>query len=299
MLLHLLSLIISISGWAALEDCWNSSKTFYDCGQYGRGGGRSAQATGSDSFISNAAFLPTGKTPFGIEGVFSDRSFFSDRSRLQFSTIKGFNGIGFGLGNWTKGSFFAPNFHDHFYDTDFQSDYIAAEGANSANLGLRLGMAIRLPTARILPKRINFSVGGSVGQTEVKGSYSKQIGAVAQLYFLGLGYSQSFERISISLPRPRVDLLSVGIFLRNIYLGHSQQTVKSLAGKTRVKYYLLSYEHPKWALLLGVKNYIDHRGIEQNWPLAKLNRKIGQRFGVSYIYGLFPFSHSVGLQLFL
>jgi hypothetical protein len=183
-------------------------------------------------------------------------------------------------------------------DTEFQNDYLNYLGNQKSKLGIRLGTAIRLPT-KFLPKNINFSIGGSIGQGEVSGTLSKQLGAIAKIYFIGIGYSQSFERLSIALPRPRVDLLSGGLFIRSFYLGYSLQTVKSNTTKTNAKIYIFSWDHPKWSLLLGVKNYLDHRGIEQNWMLGKINRKLSNRIGVGYIYGLYPLSHSLSLQIFL
>lgn len=294
-MLKLLPLLFVFSGVSQAQDCWNLERSFYDCSA--NSGSGASYANNGDALNSNAAGLPVQPSPIGLEGIWSNRAT-SGKAKLEVSTIKGFEGIGFGVGSWSEGSFSSPNFRDHYLSTVWNQHYRDYETAKNNGWGTRLGAALKLPF-RFLPKKIALSVGGSLGIGNVQYSSSRQIGIVVRLYFLGLGFSRSFERLTVAIPRPTIDQFSSGLYLGPIFLGYSNQTIKSVLGKTYSNTYTLHWQISETSLYLARKTYKDYRELPQTWDTFKISSWVSKHLSLGYQYGLYQNSHSASLQLSL
>lgn len=297
-MLFFLSLILLIPQAQAKSECgWNDSRTFFSCDDVSKASTGATIPIIGDILQNNPAGLPSFPTPLGVEGTFSNRSFPGKKAKFSASLIKGFEGIGFGLGSWSDGTFSAPDFRNHFYSTTEEVDYKAYEANPPSDLGLRLGTSVKIPP-RFIPRGIDFSVGGSVGFSRVKNSYSPQFGAVLRLLDIRLGYSRSFDRISTLLPKARVDVASIGLDLGAFYLGYSYVLTRTIVNRTHANNYLLRLDSGRWVIFGAVKLQKDHRGDSFTWPTAGIQRKLGSRLGVGYVYGLYRYSHSALLQFY-
>lgn len=290
-------LIFSAQPAYAERDCWNADRTTYDCNQGGGGVTKKSVPTAGDVIQSNPAALPVHHTGFGLEGIVSNRSDPTGKMKFAGSTIKGFEGIGFGIGSWSEDTFSAPDFRNHFLGTTYAQDYRNYETDSSKAQSFRLGTSVRLPLG--LPNGMELSVGGSLGQGRVKKSLARQTGLVLRMFMFGFGYAQSYEKLSIALPHPRVDTFSTGIFLYSLFFGYYTNTVKSVAGKTYSNTYAANWETSKWTFYGAIKSYKDYRDIPQTWFTGKVQRTFGKRLGFGYIYGFYQRSHSISMQLYL
>jgi hypothetical protein len=228
--LALAILALSPANASAKRSCWNSDKTFYDCSAGSEGAlGVSAPVIG-DTLDTNPANLPTESSPFGIEAIYSDRTSPHGKPGLGFSTVKGFDGLGFGVGAWSKGTFNAPDFAPHFIGVEPEK-YRAFELKEKKIPGIRLGTTVVLPSL-FLPSFIRLSIGGSVGFGQVSGKPSTQVGAVVRLWRLGVGYSENYERLSEQLPSNRISVFSAGIFLGPVYANYAHTVMRSSLNRT-------------------------------------------------------------------
>lgn len=292
-MLKLFFLFFTLSAHA--QDCWNLERSFYDCSS--NPGSGASHANNGDALNTNAAGLPVQPSPIGLEGIWSNRTSTGD-AKLDVSTIKGFEGIGFGVGSWSEGSFPSPNFRDHYLGTTWRQQFVDYETAKNNGWGTRIGAAVKLPF-RFLPKKIAVSVGGSIGVGNVEYSSSRQIGMIVRLYFLGIGYSRSFERLTVAIPRPTIDQFSSGLYLGPIFLGYSNQTIKSVLGKTYSSTYTFHWQISETSIYLARKNFKDYRELPQIWDTIKLSTWVSKHIGIGYQYGLYPDSHSASVQVSL
>jgi hypothetical protein len=251
-----------------------------------------------DTLGGNPAALPTLPTPFGIEGLASSRSSPKRKTGFSTTTVKGFEGFGFGIGSWTDGTFSAPDFPAHFLGSVASEAYLHYQQDPPSALGLRLGTTAVLPQGPF-PKGMRISLGGSVGLGRIRGQVSPQFGGLVKFFFLGLGYSESYERISEFLPNTRISTISAGLPLGPLYAGFSRVRLKSVVNKTYANVYSLRWNGPKWTFFGNAKIQRDHRGEPDRWIRGGLQRRIGKRLGLGYEYGLYRYSHSAILQIYL
>jgi hypothetical protein len=294
----LLASLLLLPAPLAMANCWNADKTFYHGCADGSSGaiGASAPLLG-ETMESNPASLPTQPTPFGIEALFSDRSAPKGERKLSFSTVKGFDGIGFGLGSWSSGTFSAPDLPQHFLGSSFSEEFNTFQSTSSGSPGIRIGTTALLPRGPF-PPNIRFSLGASAGLGRVKGDWAPQLGALARISLLGIGYSESFERIAHYLPRIRVSIFASGLQLGQFYLGYSRSRVRSEAGSTFSSLYGLRFLPGKWTFHGGLKLQRDHRGSRDAWFRGGITRQLGRRFSAGYEYGIYRHSHSGALRAF-
>lgn len=278
------------------QQCWNSDRSFYDCSSGGGAVGVSAPVVG-DTLESNPANLPVQEAPFGVEVLGSDRSSPMGKPKVNFGLVKGFDGLGFGIGSWSKGTFSAPDFPQHFLGTSGSDYYRTYEKEDKSVLGLRLGTAVVMPKA-LFPKFLRVSVGGSVGFGQVRGDYSPQVGLVMRIFSLGVGYSENYEQLSVDLPRNRISIFSSGIFLGRVFLGYSYSTIRSSLNRTYSNSAFVRVPFAKWVAHGGLKFQKDHRGQQDHWHRAGLLRKLGKHFSLGYEYGYYRYSHSLLMQVF-
>lgn len=294
----LIALFASHPARADDSDCWNSDHSIYNCDEGGGGAvGASAPLIG-DTLESNPAALPTSPTPFGLETMWSDRSAPAGKKKFSVSTIKGFEGIGFGIGAWSDGTFSAPDFPAHFLSSSALAEYKEYERNPPSVIGIRLGTTVVLPKF-LFPKFMRVSVGGSAGLGRVTGEVAPQVGALASIYGLGVGYSESFERLSKALPKTRISNFAVGFPLGPLYLGYTYAVIRSSVNRTFANLYGIRFTSGGWTLHGGWKSQKDHRGAMDAWSSAGLRRQLGKRFGLGYEYGYYRYSHSAVLQIFL
>jgi hypothetical protein len=300
--MRILLLALMLPTLAQAKDCgWNSERTNYNCDGFFSGAavGGSAPLMG-DSLEGNPAALPTQPTPFGLEGVFSDRSAPRGKPKFSVSTVKGFDGFGFGIGSWSEGTFGAPDFDNHFLGSAARAEFQAYQRNPSSVIGFRLGTTVVLPQGPF-PKGIRVSVGGSLGLGRVYGKLAPQWGVLVKFFFLGLGYSESHERLSDALPKNKIITMSAGLPLGPLYLGYSQITVKSSVNRSKANVLSARWTSPLWTLYGNAKLQKDHRGEPDSWIRAGLQRRFGKngRFGAGYEYGLYRYSHSAIFQFYL
>lgn len=297
----LIFLLLPASAFAdSGTDCgWVGDHIDYACGIEANGpaAGASAPLLG-DSLGDNPAALPSEPTPFGLEGRFDSRQAPDGSSGLSGTTVKGFDGIGFGVGSWSYGTFSAPDFDNHFLDSSVNSAYQAYRLHPPSSLGIRLGAAVVLPKS-LLPKGMRLSVGGSLGLGRVSGELAPQAGVLLRIYGLGLGFSNSYEHLSTSLPRVVVSTYSIGFGIIGFYLGYSYQRMQSDVNVTFANIASIRLPTPHWTFYAAVKWQKDQRGFPDSWTQAGVTRKLSRRFGVGYEYGEYRFSHSAILQLYL
>lgn len=282
------------------ESCgWNADRSFWSCGA-GYGGGSTGGSSSSinQAVESNPANLPVDPTSFGLEGAFANRSSPEGKSKFSVSTIKGFEGIGFGIGSWTEGSFSAPDLPNHFLASAAWQEYLDYQRNPPSVLGIRLGSSIKVPK-KLLPKGIRVAFGGSLGLGRVSGDVSPQFGVIASVFGLGLGYSHSFERISRTLPPINVSTIAAGLNFGAIYLGYSRIKTHSIVNDTYANVVGIRYTSLRWTFFTNAKLQKDHRGKPDTWIYAGALRKLGTRFGVGYEYGVYRYSHSALLQIYL
>jgi len=283
----------------AAPSCWNANKTVYNCDSNGGGGslGASAPLIGN-TLGSNPAALPTAPSPFGLEGVYSDRANPNGRPKLSVSTIKGFEGIGFGIGSWSEGTFIAPDFPQHFLSSAAYREFLAYQSNPPSVLGLRLGTTILLPQGPF-PNGIRFSLGASGGLGRVRGNWSPQVGVLARIFGLGLGYAENYERLSRQLPSTRISTFAAGFHLGPLYFGYTYNTIRSSVNRTFANSYSMRLNLGKLIFHGAVKTQKDHRGAPDSWENAGLLWRMGTRIGAGYEYGLYRHSHSGVLHLYL
>jgi hypothetical protein len=282
---------------AKAKDCWNDPSTYFSCqGDSSSGVGISAPVLG-DTIESNPANLPVEHTPLGLEVLASDRSL-TKKSKLNFSTVKGFSGLGVGVGSWSKGTFQAPDFQPHFLGTAYEAEYKEFERKESNVPGFRLGTTFIIPKS-LFPRFMRVSLGGSLGLGQVSGEVTPQVGMLVRISKLVLGYSENFEHLSLSLPRSRISVLSGGIFIGRNYFGYSYSTMSSSLKRTHSQNVTMAIPIGKWSAHGGWKFQRDHRGRNDNWYRAGLLRKLSRRFSLGYEYGYYRNSHSALLQIFL
>lgn len=293
-----LTLAFAIAQPAHADDsCWNAGRTQYNCAKGSSGSlGVSAPLLG-DTLDSNPANLPTVPVPFGLEFLLHDRTSPLGKPGIGFATVKGFDGLGFGVGSWSKGTFAAPDFAPHFLGPE-PDKYRAYELRERFIPGIRVGTTVVLPKL-FFPKFFRVSVGGSLGFGQVSGEAATQVGAVMRLGPLGAGYSENFERIARDLPRNRISVFSAGIFLGQVYASYSHALMRSPLNRTFTHTVGLRLPFKRWVAHGGWKWQRDHRGEKDNWHRAGLQRKLGKRFALGYEYGYYRYSHSLGLQVFL
>lgn len=280
----------------ANEECWNSERTFYNCSA---GGGAKAGASApliGDTLESNPAALPTAPTPFGIEAAYNDRSSPHKKPKVSFSTVKGFEAMGFGVGSWSDGTFTAPDFPQHFLGTEQEQNFLAYQNNPRSVLGLRIGGTILLPKGP-LPKGIRFSVGASAGFGRVAGEWAPQVGVLMMLFGIGLGYSQSYEHLSALLPRNIIHTGSAGFHLGKIYLGYTYSEIRSRVKRSFANTGSLRLSLGKWILHGAAKFQKDHRGASDSWHRAGIQRRFGA-LGLGYEYGTYRYSHGAVVQLY-
>ncbi|MGE3261590.1 MAG: hypothetical protein AB7K68_07425 [Bacteriovoracia bacterium] len=282
------------------EDCgWNADKSFWSCdGSFSSASVGGSSSRLGDSVESNPAALPTIPTPFGVEGMYTDRSFPAGKAKFSGSTIKAFEGIGFGIGSWSEGSFAAPDLPSHFLGSSSLEEYKQYEMNPPSSLGLRLGTSVAFPK-KLFPKGIRLSVGVSGGKGRTHGDWSPQAGVLLRIFGIGLGYSESYERISTLLPKITVSTLAVGFPVGPFYLGYSRIAVSSSVARSFADVVGLRFTKAKWTLYGNMKFQRDHRGNPDTWHRFGIQRRLGTRFGVGYEYGLYRYSHSALLQLYL
>lgn len=293
-------LFLLLSAPAFAEECgWNSDHSFWSCDgpTYAASAGGGAP-TISDSLDNNPASLPTDETPFGLEGMYSNRAFPDAKGKFSASTVKGFEGVGFGIGSWSEGTFGAPDFPAHFFGTGQEANYKEYEANPPGNLGLRLGSSVKLPK-KWMPKGTRLSFGLSLGQGRTRGDWAPQAGVLLKVHGLAVGFSQSYEKLSNLLPRVTVSDISVGIPYGPFYFGYSHFILSSSADRTTANVFALRFTKNRWTLFGNLKTQLDHRGEPDAWHRAGIQRRIGKRFGLGYEYGLYRYSHSLILQLFL
>jgi hypothetical protein len=61
--------------------------------------------------------------PFGFELRGSDHSAPKGEKRLDVTLVKGFDGLGFGVGSRSKGTFSAPDFPQHFLGSSYFQEF--------------------------------------------------------------------------------------------------------------------------------------------------------------------------------
>jgi hypothetical protein len=286
--------------FAGAETCgWNPDHTFWSCGSgYGGGSAGGSSPSINNAVESNPADLPVGPTPFGLEGDFYNRSSPAGKPKFSFSTVKGFEGIGFGIGSWTEGTFGAPDLATHFLSSAVWQPYQQYEANPPSVTGIRLGTGVRL-LPKLLPTGIRLAVGGSLGLGRVSGDVSPQAGAIVSLLGLGLGYSQSFERISRSLPAITVSTYSVGLNISFLYLGYYYIVLHSIVNETYANVAAIRLTSSRWTLFSNAKFQKDHRGTPNTWTYSGVLRKFGNRIGIGYEYGFYRYSHTAILQIYL
>lgn len=291
-----------LSPAAQAKDCgWNSDRSSYNCDDVASKGaiGGSAPLIGN-TLESNPAALPVDPTPFGIELTLSNRSSPKKKPNFSVSTIKGFEGIGFGIGSWSEGTFGAPDFDNHFLGSSHYREFQTYQEDPPSVLGLRIGTTIVLPRGP-LPKGIRFSLGGSLGLGRVSGRTSPQAGVLMKFYFLGLGYAQSFDQLSPSLPKTKIHTYAAAIPIGKFFLGYTYQVLKSSVNETYANTYSLRFSPKNWNFYGALKKQKDHRGHPDNWIRAGLQHRFGKKgtFGLGYEYGQYRYSHSMILQWYL
>jgi hypothetical protein len=299
-LILLLFLLPTLAFAKSGSDCgWVGDHIDYDCGvdTDGPAAGASAPLLG-DTLGDNPAALPSGSTPFGIEGRFDSRQAPGGTPGFAGTTVKGLGGFGFGVGSWSYGTFSAPDFDNHFLDTSAGDAYLAYQLHHTGTLPMRFGAAVVLPPS-FLPKGVRLSLGGSLGLGSVSGELAPQIGVLLRIYWLGLGFSNSYEHLSTALPRVVASRLSVGLGLGVFYLGFAHQRLHSDVNTTSANTISIRLPSPKWTLFAGHKWQLDQRGLPDSWEQAGVIRKLGRHFGIGYEYGEYRFSHSAILQLYL
>ena len=282
----------------AAGDCgWNEDKSFWSCGgSSGAVSGNSSPGVG-DAVEGNPAALPAHPMPLGLEGTFSNRGSATNKAKVSVSTVKGFDGIGFGIGSWSERTFGAPDFDTHFQSSSYLKEFSDYQRDPPSTLGLRLGSSVRFPRA-LLPKGLYISAGGSLGLGRVSGHWSPQVGLLARLGVVGMGYSKSYEKIYATLPQIAISVLGAGMQLGVLYLGYSHIELSSAAGSSRANLYGLRFDLQQWTLYGNIKAQQDHRGAPDNWVRAGLQRRF-RRLGLGYDYGLYRHSHSAVLQFYL
>lgn len=295
MLFFLLQLIL-IHNPARAETCWNDDFTFYNCDAQRSSAPASNAPMGADRILSNPAGLPVGPSPFGVEAIVNDRSVLKKEPKFVFSTVKGFDGIGFGVGSYTQGTFSAPNFRDHFLPTRYEQEFREYEEKDKSPFGLRLGTAVRIPTGS---KNIHLRLGGSLGLGNVATSPSKQLGLVLRASIFALGYSRSFEKLSEKLPNTSVDEFNLGIAVGPFFAGASTQFIHSSAFKNTSRTISLRWTAQRWTFYGAVKHFQDYQYLGSTWHSAMVQRRFGKRLGLSYYYGVYPRSHGLGMQIYL
>lgn len=293
-----LALLPAILPTAQANNCWNSDRTMYDCSSYSGGSvGASAPIIG-DTLETNPANLPSVPTPFGLEFLLHDRSTPHKKMKPAVSTVKGFDGLGFGIGSWSDGTFVAPDFPNHFLGTSYYREYQNYENDLPGVLGLRLGLTLVSPK-KTLPDFMRISVGASAGFGRLKGSWAPQVGAVIKLWALGVGYAESFEHLSRPLPATRVKSLTVGFFLGPAYFSYARSDIVSSVNRTNSHSVGMRLSLRKWTAHGGWKTQRDHRGKPDEWYRGGLHRRLGKRLSLGYEYGYYRHSHSASLQVFL
>ena len=294
-----LALLVGPSVANASECGWNADHTFYDCGDpfSGRSVGGSAPDLG-DSLESNPAAFPSEPTPLGLEGSATNRAAPKGKPKLQASTVKGFDGLGFGIGSWSEGTFGAPDFDNHFLGSSVAPAYQNYQANPPSVLGFRLGGAVVLPKF-FLPKGIRFSLGGSAGLGRVHGDFAPQVGILLRFFGLGIGYSENFEHISTLLPKTKISAFSIGMPLGPLYFGYSYITMVSSVNKTFANVYGMRWSSSGWLIYGNMKVQKDYRGGSDIWFRSGIIRHIGKRLGVGYENGLYRYSHSILVQLYL
>lgn len=293
----ILAMMLPAAARAEDEDCWNADKTFYNCNNgSGAAVGASAPLIG-DTLESNPAALPNEPTPFGLEGVYSNRSAPAGKAKFSVSTIKGFDGIGFGIGAWSDGTFSAPNFPQHFLSSSAFAEYMAYEIDPPSVPGFRIGTSVLLPKGP-LPRGIRFSVGGSVGVGRVSGQWSPQVGLLARIYGLGIGYSENYEKLSRLLPKTKISKFALGLQLWIFYVGYSYDVIDSSVNKTFANSVSARLSAGRWTVHGALKTQKDHRGATDTWANAGLQKRFGKLIGAGYEYGFYRYSHSAVVQLY-
>lgn len=294
----ILALLLFLPSLARAEtNCWNSDRTFYDCtANSGAAVGVSAPVVGG-TLESNPANLPSEPTPFGFEVRGSDRSSPKGEAKIGLALVKGFDGLGFGVGSWSKGAFTAPDFAQHFLGP-MPQQFREYEAKEKFIPGIRLGTTFVLPKV-FFPKFIRFSLGGSLGFGQVSGHVSPQMGAVMRIYGFGFGYSVSSDRLASNMPKTQISVFSAGLFVKRAYAGYSNSIMKSAANRTFSNSVSLRVPYGKWLFYGGWKFQKDHRGAPDDWYEGGLQRQLGKRATIGYEYGYYRYSHSVYLQMFL
>ena len=120
-----------------------------------------------------------------------------------------------------------------------------------------------------------------------------------RIYGLGLGYSQSFERLSVILPRVKIASFSAGLPVGPLYLGYSHIVMSSSVNKNNTNIYGIRWIGDRFTLHAGVKVQKDHRNATDSWIRGGIQRKLGSRIGVGYDFGQYRQSHSASLQIYL
>lgn len=242
-----------------------------------------------DSIRFNPASLPTGLTPAGVEATYStdaqvDRNF-------QVSLIKGLPFLGFGVSNWSETSFFTPDVH-RLVRESFPGSLPAYR--NGDGQGFRAGGAIGVP----LGEDFRFNVGASTGKGRIAGSDSFAYGATLEMPVLSLGLSHTSETVIPAISKARTTIASVGLHLAGVYLGYSYMRYSiGITGLPEMNFFSLRYTNELFALYAAYKR--DSVGLSiRTSATGSLQGKISDGLVLAYTYGLYPNSHSLGLQIY-
>lgn len=285
------------------ECSWNFNHTFYGCDTFGlsEGVGRSVPLV-SNIIDFNPGSLPSLPTPVGLEATYSSKPNPLTGSRLETSIIKGFNGIGFGLGTWNPGTFSSADLQDFLLasaqNSTTQGNLLQAQSyaaaVTSLHQGFQFGTAVDLPTGPA-HDLVRVSLGASFGELGGANSLSSNYGLSAEMSVFDFGYSTQQVRVQ-TLPAIDSHVLTGGAHLFGLYFAYSKTTWNTgvLPANTL---YSIRYGSTEWTAFGAVKNYTDAAGFAHSWTSVSLQRNLGA-ITIGYLYGLYLHSQSIDLQYF-
>lgn len=287
--------VLFFSPLSALADCaWNSDRSFFSCDTLGIASTVSrALPVASEGIRFNPASLPTVPSPAGVEATYSSRT--EADGKFQVALIKGFSSFGLGLSSWSENSFATPNVQ-RALRTRFVS--VFDDYSSQSNDGFRLGAALAIPLGA-LEKYFRVNGGASLGKGRLSRSSSTTYGLTLESRFLHLGYSKAYETISTQIPDATTATFGVGVSLEGLYLGFSRisyaiGTIEQLP----IYLYSLRYADRRWAIYGALKRDADFSGNRDTDKTAGISRYVTDKLVLGYLYGLYPDSHSMTVQLY-
>jgi hypothetical protein len=276
---------------------WNIDGSFFSCDNYGM-----RQSTGRslpralDVIRINPASIPSLPTPIGVEGTYANSTELG-KNKFQASLVKGFKGIGLGLGTWDVGSFSGADLGEQFANTIYQTDYEKYQHDASAIKGFRVGASLMAPL-NPLEKIFHLQMGASVGKATGSSVLSPSYGIVADARWISFGYTLANETLSGTLPRVKTQAWSAGLQIQQLYFGVTGSFFRTAAGGFRNTVYNVRWARGALGLYGAVKKFRDRDGKPFSQNMASFDLKLNRNLLFGYAYGLYHYSHSATLAFF-